>query len=308
MLIIFCADPLDPRQPDAMYAAEATAARAAGFERALMGYEALVDDDDPARAVRGVTSRPDPTLALYRGWMLRPSHYERLYAALAARNVRLLNDPVAYRHAHYLPASYDVIAGHTPDTVWFETGADVSMDRVMDALRLFGDQAVIVKDFVKSRKHQWAEACYIPSAADRQGVERVVRRFLQLQGPDLNAGLVFRLFVDLEPLTTYSRSGMPLAREHRVFYLDGRPLYAARYWDEGDYGGDEPPPDLFGDVARAVRSRFFTMDVARQRDGRWTIIELGDGQVAGLPDSADAHAFYRAFRDHWPTHSPGARG
>ncbi len=242
MLVIFCADPLDPRQPDAMYAAEAAAAQAAGFGRALMGYEALVDDDDPARAVRGVTPRPDRTLALYRGWMLRPSHYERLYATLAARNVRLLNSPAAYRHAHYLPASYDVIAGHTPTTVWLETTADVSMDRVMDALRPFADRAVIVKDFVKSQKHHWAEACYIPSASDRQGVERVVRRFLQLQGPDLNEGLVFRLFVDLEPLAIHSRSGMPLAREHRVFYLDGRPLYAARYWDEGDYGGDEPPP------------------------------------------------------------------
>ncbi len=308
MLVIFCADPFDPRQPDPLYADEAAATQAAGFERALMGYEVLVDDDDPARAIRGVAPRPEETGALYRGWMLRPAHYERLYAALAARNVRLLNDPAAYRHAHYLPASYDVIADHTPATVWLETGSDVSIDRVMDALRPFGDRAVIVKDFVKSQKHQWAEACYIPSASDRQAVERVVRRFLGLQGPALNEGLVFREFVDLDPLTTHSRSGMPLAREYRVFYLDGRPLYAVRYWDEGDYTGVEPPPDLFGDVAAAVRSRFFTMDVARQRDGRWIIVELGDGQVAGLPDSADAYAFYRALQERWPDHSSGGHG
>jgi len=308
MLVIFCADPLDPRQQDTMYADEAAAAEAAGFERALIAYEALVDDDDPARAVRGVAPRHEEIMALYRGWMLRPTHYERLYAVLAARNVRLLNDPAAYRHAHYLPASYDVIADHTPATVWLETAEDVSTDRVMDALRPFGDQAVIVKDFVKSQKHHWAEACYIPSASDQQAVERVVRRFLQLQGPDLNEGLVFRQFVDLEPLTTHSRSGMPLAREHRVFYLDGQPLYTVRYWDEGDYAGVEPPPDLFGDVVAAVRSRFFTMDVARQRDGRWIIVELGDGQVAGLPDSADVRAFYTALRDRWPDHSSGTHG
>jgi hypothetical protein len=44
-----------------------------------------------------------------------------------------------------------------------------------------------------------------------------------------------------------------------------------------------------------VQSRFFTMDVARRLDGAWMIIELGDGQVAGLPEQADAGAFYRAL-------------
>jgi hypothetical protein len=41
------------------------------------------------------------------------------------------------------------------------------------------------------------------------------------------------------------------------------------------------------------------MDVARRRDGEWIIVELGDGQVAGLPDSADPRAFYAALKDRW---------
>jgi hypothetical protein len=53
-------------------------------------------------------------------------------------------------------------------------------------------------------------------------------------------------------------------------------------------------------VAKAVRSRFFTMDVAKRRDGDWLIVELGDGQVAGLPETADVDRFYKALRDHWP--------
>jgi hypothetical protein len=228
--------------------------------------------------------------------MMRPYHYEQLYAALAERNVRLVNSPTQYRHTHYLPESYDVIEEHTPPSVWLPTGPDVSIDAVMDLLRYFGDRPVILKDYVKSQKHHWAEACYIPSAADRGSVERVVRRFLELQGADLNEGLVFRAFVDLEPLAVHSKSGMPLTQEHRIFFLDGQPLYMTHYWDEGDYGGDAPPPDLFQGVAAAVRSRFFTMDVARRRDGSWIIVELGDGQVAGLPDSADPAAFYAALK------------
>ncbi len=42
------------------------------------------------------------------------------------------------------------------------------------------------------------------------------------------------------------------------------------------------------------------MDVAQRKDSDWMIVELGDGQVAGLPENADVEGFYRALRDHWP--------
>ncbi len=35
------------------------------------------------------------------------------------------------------------------------------------------------------------------------------------------------------------------------------------------------------------------MDVAQRTDGTWIIVELGDGQVAGLPECAEASGFYR---------------
>jgi hypothetical protein len=53
-----------------------------------------------------------------------------------------------------------------------------------------------------------------------------------------------------------------------------------------------PPLGLFAETATAVRSRFFTMDVARRVDGDWMIVELGDGQVSGLPREEDAGPFY----------------
>ena len=148
---------------------------------------------------------------------------------------------------------------------------------------------------MKSRKHEWTEACYIPSAADRTAVERVVKRFLELQGPELNEGLVFREFVSFEPLASHAKSGMPLIKEIRLFFLDGTRLLTAPYWETGAYGDLAPPDDLFQEVARRVQSRFFTMDVARRLDGAWMIVELGDGQVAGLPEQADTSAFYRAL-------------
>jgi hypothetical protein len=162
-------------------------------------------------------------------------------------------------------------------------------------LQTFGDAPIIVKDFVKSRKHEWNEACFIPSASDRGSVERVVKRFLELQEDDLNEGLVFREFVQFEPLTKHSKSGMPLTKEFRIFFLDKKPVFVSEYWEEGQYDCSPPPLDRFVEIASRVESRFFTMDIAKVQDGDWLIVELGDGQVAGLPPNAIAEQFYRSL-------------
>ncbi len=291
MKLLFCSDPLAPREVDPAYAAEAEAASRAGTPFALVDYEALVDEGDAARAVRKVGKAEG--LAIYRGWMLTPERYGDLYDALARRGVRLINAPEAYRHAHYLPESYALIEGATPKSVWLPKEADGT--RIMEALRPFGDRPVVLKDYVKSRKHEWAEACFIPSASDRAAVERVVGRFRELQGDSLAEGLVFREFVEFEPIGAHPKSGMPLTREHRAFYLDGRPLVSFAYWADVGQADDGPPPEVFDAVARRIRSRFFTMDVARRKGGEWMIVELGDGQVAGLPDAAQADRLHRAL-------------
>jgi hypothetical protein len=295
MRLIFCTDPLDRRHVDSMYEHEAEAARQAGLDYALLNFEALVDEWNASAATRRIAAAASPEVGVYRGWMLRPAAYEQLYEALAALNIFLINAPPAYRHCHYLPESYAVIEGQTPPSVWLKLEDGLSIEQIMDALQPFGDKPLILKDYVKSRKHEWAEACYIPSAADRAAVERVTTRFLELQGPELNEGLVFREFVPFEPLGTHAKSGMPLTKEYRIFFLDGRWLLTAPYWEAAAYGDLLPPDDLFQEVVQRVQSRFFTMDVARRLDGAWMIVELGDGQVAGLPEQADAGAFYRAL-------------
>jgi hypothetical protein len=300
MLVVFCSDPLHPREVDEVSAAERAAAEHAGFQHALVSYEALVYEGDASRAVRRVPEQASETLAVYRGWMLRPHHYAQLYSALAERGVRLVNDPAAYQHSHYLPEWYSAVAGHTPRSVWTPTGPEVDPDRVMELLRPFGDAPVIVKDYVKSRKHEWAEACYIPSASDRSAVERIVRRFMELQGEDLAEGLVFREYVELQPIGEHPKSGMPLTEEYRLFFLDGEPIMTAEYWESGAYGGTQPEQEPFLALAKGVHSSFFTMDVARRATGDWIVVELGDAQVAGMPERGDPEQFYRAMAAHWP--------
>lgn len=294
--IIFCADPLRPRYPDPAFADEVAAAETAGCGYDMIDFEALVNDDDPGRAVRRMTAQPALVLACYRGWMLKPAQYRRLYDALHTRGVRLLNDPGAYSLCHHLPEIYPLLAGRTPRTVWLtldqESRIAPPMDTIMALLRTFGEHPIIVKDFVKSRKYEWDDACYIPSAADRGAVERVTRRFLQLQGDDLNEGLVFREFIALERGESELLAGLPTTREYRLFFLDGEFMFSAAQ-STVSAAADLPPDGLFGELAQRIESRFFTLDVARDRAGDWLIIEAGDAQVSGIPEGADYEDFYR---------------
>ncbi|MEP7037033.1 MAG: ATP-grasp domain-containing protein [Acidobacteriota bacterium] len=189
-----------------------------------------------------------------------------------------------------------MIEKNTPKTVSFKIESEIDFDEVMSEISVFGDNPLILKDFVKSRKHEWNEACFIPSASNRQEVERVVNKFIELQGEDLNEGLVFREFIEFQPLVAHSKSKMPLTKEFRLFFLDGELFDYFNYWEEGDYGEIKPPEHIFSDVAGKIQSRFFTMDIAQTISGEWLIVELGDGQVAGLPDNADVENFYRKLR------------
>ena len=128
----------------------------------------------------------------------------------------------------------------------------------------------------------------------------LVRRFLELQGDDLNEGLVFREFVEFEPLAKHPKSGMPLTKEFRLFFLDGKSIFWTPYWDEGDYQSETPPLEQFESLAAGIKSRFFTMDVAKKRSGESLVVELGDGQVAGLPEIADVEKFYTSLKENWP--------
>lgn len=289
--VLFAADPLAPTQPDPAFAAEAAAATRAGFAVALLDYEQLVQERNVARALRRVPQQDARSLCLYRGWMLPVERYAALATALTERGYKLLHDPEVYRTCHELPAAYPYIAGATPRTVWLPQEDGLGLEQIVAALAPFGEQPVIVKDYVKSRKFEWLEACFIPSAADRAAVARVTGRFLELQGEELQGGLVFREYVPFRTAGIYPQGGMPLAVEYRALIFDGEPLLTQPYWEQT---GELTPPDLtpFLSIIARIPSRFFTLDLAQHQDGSWLIVELGDGQVAGLPPGTDVEMLY----------------
>ena len=295
MRIIFCDSGFSSKEVDYLYAEEHQSAKHHHFPISLVSFEEIKRGNVEA-ALKFVKPNDEKELGIYRGWMLKPHQYEMLYAALLAKNIELINNPSEYLFCHYLPENYPTIANVTPKTTYKKLQAGFTYADIQAEIEAFGNNPIIVKDYVKSQKHYWHEACFIPNAADKTKVMAVVNKFVELQDADLNEGLVFREYVELEALTHHSTSGMPLTKEFRVFVKNGKVSSIFKYWDEGDYQNVEPVMEEFEPILPTIKSNFFTMDIAKRKNGGWIIVELGDGQVAGLPDNADKAAFYAAMK------------
>lgn len=292
VLVLFPCDPSRPRAVDPAFEREVAAAQAAGLTWGVVDHDAAARghlDEAVAHAPRG------PARVVYRGWMLRPERYAGLHAALVARDLSPLTDPPAYRAAHHLPGWYPALEAVTPRSVWLDVEGGLGPARVVAAAVAFGDRALVVKDFVKSEKHLWAEACFVPRASDAPALLRVVARFLAERGPDLEGGLVLREHVALDLVGAHAQSGMPLAVETRTFFLRGGAAYTLPYWEGTSTAVPPPPLERFTDALARVPSPFFTADLARRADGAWLVLELGDGQVSGIPEDADPAPLYRAL-------------
>ncbi|MFH8410656.1 GNAT family N-acetyltransferase [Streptomyces sp. NPDC018019] len=285
-MFLFSGDPLRPGRTDPEFGREAGAVRAIGAPSAVVDHEALVAGD-AARAVARVPRGAGP--AWYRGWMLPAGRYAALAAALDERGCRLLTAPQSYRAAHELPGWYALFAHLTPYSRWLpcapgEPPGAAELARLAGPL---GGGPVMVKDWVKSRKHEWEEAAYVPDASDAARLASVVGRFVALQEEFLTGGVVLRAF------ESYGTAG-----EARVWWVDGEPVLVGAHPDTPERC---PVPDL-SEVAPVVRAalrklgcRFITTDLALRADGVWRVVEVGDGQVSGLPAGADTGTLIEAL-------------
>lgn len=285
MKILFPSHPLHRRQPDPEFAVEWQAATAAGFGCELYDVERLCEGNAPAALAQcAKATEPDEPI-LHRGWMLRCWAYGSLHRELIGLGYQPVVSPQEYAEAHFLPNAYPLLAGHTPETRWL-TGNDVRA--AWDVYDGLSDGDVIVKDFVKSAKHRWHDACFITAHTPYARFKDILLTFLYVRGEAFEKGFVFRR---AHPLVNHGvhTCGRPKHDEVRLFFWDGELLAASEaIAGEGPLG----EIDRWTELARKFSNRFLTLDVARQTDGSWIVIETGDGGVSALPEQIRAEVLY----------------
>jgi hypothetical protein len=278
MMLLVPAGALRPRRPDEHFAAEAIAAREAGLEVAVIDHDAVARGGDHEAAVARVPAGAD---ALYRGWMLRAEQYAALAAALAARDVVLRTSAEQYRQAHELPGWYAALEAVTPESVWTVGDDRDDFDRACSALK---SGPAVLRDYTKSMKHYWHEAAFIPDVADTSAAWQVATRFRQLRDEDFVGGFVLRRF---EVFT---------GAEARTWWIDGACRLVTAHPDKPD---ERAPADLdrtaVAPLIVALELPFVTADLVRRDDGRWRVVEIGDGQVSDRPVSTPADALITAL-------------
>lgn len=249
----------------------------------------------------------------YHGWMMNSEQYRRFYLALEAKGYRLTNPPGQHTACNYFNSWYPYIEGLTPKSIMVHNS---NLRTVLDEALAFKKEtksALIIKDAVKSLKHDWNEACFIPADADPLQMAKIIGTFLFTKESynDLKLPIVIRKFENLVHVGNYPKSNMPMSHEYRTYVYKGKVLFQVPYWnttypkpqlkvDKNNppiYFGEEPDPNfikcIINEVYSKSNSKLFTIDTALKEDGRWTCIEVGDGQVSCLPDNADKEEFFK---------------
>lgn len=242
MHLLYPSDPFNRTSVDDAYSEEFAAVTALGLSCSLFSFE-----DFQGGAFRARPELPEGVHIVYRGWMMSPESYARLFDAVAGQGARLLTSVREFCHCHYLPEWYALCAEWTPETVVAEKGADFVQ-------LMHGKQwpAYFVKDYVKSLTTQRGSVAQSP-----EGISEVVALIEQYRGT-IEGGVCIRRFEELLPET-----------EERYFVLNGTP-----------FARDGVIPPLLRQVAERISSPFFSVDTVLAASGELRMIELGDGQVS----------------------------
>ncbi len=225
-------------------------------------------------------------VVIYRGWMMKPVQYQKLYEVLQEKGITLLNTPEQYEVCHVFQNAYPYVEIDTAKSMFFplnEQGElpEISGTQILQELGTF-----FIKDYVKSVKG-YDFPKYFASLESDEEFQGYLERFIRLRGDLFTGGICAKSYLQLK---RYDEN----TNEYRVFYLKGEILSISRNSNQPLYT-KEPPTELIEKYAK-LPSLFYTIDYAQKEDGDFVVIETGDGGVSGLSPNQDAQLYYRRLK------------
>lgn len=212
---------------------------------ASAGCQLLTWDHNGLHAKGGL----QPGKALYRGWMMTQAEYAAMVTDWARQGWIAHTPAEAYGACHYLHNAYPLLTEFTPQTQFVKEESEL-----VETLEALNWPGYFLKDAVKSLKTAQGSMISEPEAAL----------------PWLQSFRHYRGQVEW-PLSVRQLEDWQLDSECRWFV-----------WKDKAWG---PQPDLqvpepVAAAQERLNSPFFSVDVVRNREGQWRLIEVGDGQVS----------------------------
>jgi hypothetical protein len=218
-----------------------------------------------------------PTPAIWAGYIPAVERYRAIYQAAAAKGVRLVNTPAQYQTAMEFDKFYPLLGDLTPQSVVVSSVDDLSTVEAQLGFPVF------VKGAVKSNKDQGWAACVAHNAAELAAIgTSLLARERRSRGK-----IIARRLVNFRSIAV-DKQDFPIGREYRVFVCRNEVLIYGFYWDEYrdafplTAADDADIRALSIEAARRIGTPFISADIGQLEDGRWIVIEVSDGQFAGL--------------------------
>ncbi len=275
-MLLLTQAPEPPPQDGDDIIASTRAAVAAGFSPVRLPLEAD-HRGDLLGPLRALEPRGRPELAVWVGTIPAEATYRAVHAALAARGVRMVNDPEQHLELMEFDRAYPRLADLTPASF-----VVTRVEQAEEAAARVGLPA-FVKGAVLSRKHLGWSHCVAATVEElRERIAALLRSPFHARG---------RVIVrTLAPLRHHrvAATDVPIGREYRVFLHRGEPLAHGYYWpywhEQMALGtGDEAAVLALARTAAArLSAPLVSLDIGQLEDGRWIVVEAGDPQFAGL--------------------------
>ncbi len=229
---------------------------------------------DAERALASVPAQATVVDGLWIGYIPNAERYAAIYAAAQRRGIRLANSPSEHERATELDLAYPFLAGLTPASRTFASLAEIEASALV--------YPVFVKGAVQSRKSRGWRACVA-----RDGDELLeLARFLFALASRSRGRVLVRELLTLRHHRT-GPGGFPLGREFRVFVWRGEVVGWGYYWEGEDELAATTAPErdqvhgLALEAARRLSIPYLSVDIGQDVNGRWWVIEVGDGQFSG---------------------------
>ena len=256
-IFIFPSDYFNEQNADEVYQQEYEAFKSSGLITALINVDQF--------SGKYLTKIEDKAMAIYRGWMISEDDYRHLYQFLQVHNIELVTTPEMYLKSHFLPQWYNSIAEYTPETVFCK-----NIDEARRKINQLHWDQYFIKDYVKSLKVDGGS-----SVTCEKELDIVLSKMLHYRDK-IEGGICLRKYVDLEENT-----------EKRYFVIDGKAY---------DNSGEKSDNQLLKKVVSSHEAYFYSVDIAKDKNGNEIVIEIGDGQVSDLV-GWDVNDFVRIWSD-----------
>lgn len=215
---------------------------------------------------------------LYRGWMINPNQYNKLFSLLEELGVKMIIPPALFENVHLFPNSYDRLKSFTPKTIWFKDGEKIDWNKVKNTFDKW-----IIKDYVKSVKG-FDFPVYFDGSYTNEQLDSYIDKFKELRGDLYTGGIVLKEYTELKKTNNHTH-------EFRAFYING---FLVSIYPNSD-NSEDLVPIYEAQMIKPLYSDFYTVDFAETIDGKIIVIEVGDGQVSGFPSEKEAEQVYKVL-------------